>query len=73
MHEITFGKESYHLNSTMEQWCRDNIGQGRWVSGRLTTWEDIEPNLWVIESMFGNTTFMFKEDNDYFWFVLRWS
>jgi len=73
MHEITFNNTRYHLNGEMEQWCKDNIGEGKWVGGKLKTWEGMKPNVWAIESMFGNTTFMFKEDKDYMWFLLRWS
>lgn len=73
MNWITFNNTRYHLNGAMEEWCRKHIGAGKWIGNRLTTWEGMEPNVWAIESMFGNTTFMFKEDKDYMWFLLRWS
>jgi len=72
MNSITFNNTRYHLNGAMEQWCRDNIGEGKWIGGRLQTWEGMEPNTWAIESMFGNTTFSFKEQKHYNWFILRW-
>jgi hypothetical protein len=72
MNAITFNNTHYHLNSEMEQWCRTYLGEGRWVGGKLNTWEGMDPNIWAIESMFGNTTFMFKEDKHYHWFILRW-
>lgn len=52
----------------MEEWCRDNVGQGGWV-GRY----EREDDRWSIDSMFGNTTFKFKNEKDYVWFLLRWS
>lgn len=74
MSHITFGKDCYHLNGEMERWCRDTIGSGRWVGGQLTTWEGMPADeVWAVCSMFGNTTFMFKRERDYQWFLLRWS
>jgi hypothetical protein len=73
MNSITFDNTRYHLNGAMEEWCRAQLGQGKWIGDRLTTWEGMEPNVWALTSMFGNTTFFFKEDKDYMWFLLRWS
>jgi hypothetical protein len=73
MNSITFNNTRYHLNGAMEEWCREQLGQGKWIGNRLVTWEGMEPNVWTIESMFGNTTFSFKEDKDFTWFLLRWS
>lgn len=73
MNAITFGKDYYHLNGAMEEWCRTYAGEGKWIGGKLKTWEGMGNNVWAIESMFGNTTFMFKEDKHYHWFILRWS
>jgi hypothetical protein len=28
---------------------------------------------WTIHSMFGNTTFAFKNKRHYTWFILRWN
>ena len=70
---ITFGKDRYHLNGEMEQWCKDNVGPGKWIGGTLKTWEGMEPNVWVIESMFGNTTFSFKDPKHLTHFLLRWA
>lgn len=72
--EITFGKDRYHLNGAMETWCADHIGKGGWTYGSPVTWEGMKSDwVWVIYSMFGNTTFAFKEQKDYNWFVLRWA
>jgi hypothetical protein len=65
MNSITFGKERYHLNGAMEYWCADHIGKGGW----LREYDD----MWNINSIFGNTTFKFKNEKDYTWFVLRWA
>jgi hypothetical protein len=69
---ITFNNTHYHLNGEMEQWCRTYVGEGRWVGGKLETWEGMGNYVWAIESMFGHTTFMFKESKYYHWFLLRW-
>lgn len=65
MNEITFGKNRYHLNGTMEAWCEEHIGSGGWTNS--------DAALWKIESMFGNTTFTFKHDRDATAFALRWA
>jgi hypothetical protein len=71
--EITFGKDRYHEHGRMEYWCEKNIGPGGWVWGSPKTWEGLDDKLWVMHSAFGNTTFAFKEQKHYNWFVLRWS
>jgi hypothetical protein len=70
---ITFGKDRYHQHLEMEEWCRTYVGEGKWIGGRIDTWEGMEPNIWAIESMFGNTTFMFKDPKNLTLFLLRWA
>ena len=53
----------------MEQWCLDHVGKGGW----LYRFDQDDSDMWGIKSMFGNTTFMFKEPKDYTMFILRWS
>ena len=66
---ITFGKDQYYLNGSMEQWCLDHVGKGGW----LYRFDQDDSDMWGIKSMFGNTTFMFKEPKDYTMFILRWA
>ena len=74
MKEITFGKDRYYLNGAMETWCADHIGRGGWTFDSPKTWEGMKDDwVWVMHSMFGNTTFCFKEEKHFNWFVLRWS
>lgn len=73
MNEVTFGKDRYHLNDEMEKWCKQNVGPGGWTGASPKTWKGMGEKTWVIHSMFGNTTFCFKEEKHYNWFVLRWS
>lgn len=70
---ITFGKDRYHQNRAMEQWCEKNIGPGCWAFGKANTWQGMDDKLWTIDSMFGNTTFSFKNDKDCTLFLLRWA
>ena len=73
MKEITFGKDRYHLNGAMETWCADHIGRGGWTFDSPKTWEGMKDGwVWTMHSMFGNTTFCFKEEKHFNWFVLRW-
>lgn len=72
MHYITFGKDDYHLQNEMSQWCVQHFGEGKWISERYPNdWTNM-PN-WTIHSMFGHTTFAFKQSKHYNWFILRWS
>jgi hypothetical protein len=69
----TFGKDRYHLNGEMEQWCRENIGDGGWSYANPETWEGMGDKIWVMSSMFGNTKFSFKDPKDLTMFLLRWA
>jgi hypothetical protein len=71
--EITFGKDRYHEQKDMEEWCYNNIGPGRWTYHFPLTWKGMGDNLWVVYSTFGNTTFAFKNDKHLTMFMLRWS
>jgi hypothetical protein len=61
---VTFGKDKYHLNREMEQWCEEHIGPGGWVR--------CNNDLWNVTSIFGDTTFSFKEKEHLTWFMLVW-
>lgn len=73
INEITFGKDRYHEIGSMEYWCAKHIGKGGWTSDTPKTWEGMGGKIWIVHSMFGNTTFCFKNERDYTFFVLRWS
>lgn len=71
--EITFGKDRYSQHLEMESWCRDNIGPGGWTYDSPKSWKGMGDKIWIMHSMFGNTTFAFKDPRHYTLFVLRWS
>lgn len=72
MNYITFDKERFHLNDEMQNWCSHKFGPGNWIGERtVKDWEGMQVN-WTIHSMFGHTTFSFKNPKDYHWFILRW-
>ena len=73
MHEITFGKDRYHLQGEMERWCKTYIGPGGWTGATPKTWEGMGSKVWVIHCMFGETTFAFKEPKHFTLFSLYWS
>ena len=66
--KITFGKDRYYQHLEMEQWCREVIGNGGWhtIDSRPAELD------WWMNSMFGNTTFAFKQEKHYTLFILRW-
>jgi hypothetical protein len=70
---ITFGKERYHQNREMEQWCLENIGKGGWTYNTPSTWEGMNGKIWIMHSIFGRTTFAFKDARHLTLFALRWS
>jgi hypothetical protein len=72
MNFFTFGKDKYHLHPEMEQWCHDNIGKGGWTYTTPKTWKGMGDKIWSIDSMFGNTTFAFKDPKHLTFFLLRW-
>lgn len=71
--EITFGKDRYHEQKDMEEWCHNNIGPGCWSYSSPLTWRGMGDKLWVVYTMFGSTTFAFKNASDLTLFILRWS
>ena len=70
---ITFGKDRYHQHIEMENWCSSKFGPGGWSYQTPETWEGMNGKIWVMHSMFGNTTFAFKEAKDLTLFLLRWA
>jgi hypothetical protein len=70
---ITFGKDRYHQHPEMEQWCRDYVGEGGWSYATPKTWEGMGDKIWIMHSMFGNTTYCFKDPKQLTMFILRWS
>ena len=73
VHWTTFDKDRYHQHREMEQWCHDIIGVGGWTYDTPVTWEGFGDKIWIMHSMFGRTTFAFKESKHLSWFLLRWS
>lgn len=71
---LVLGREHYHLQRDMEQWCEQNIGKNKsnknWVFNEPKSWEDLGD--WCMSSMFGNTFFYFKRDEDAMMFALKW-
>jgi hypothetical protein len=65
MIKIKFGKDKYHLVVEMNKWLKENIGHGGW-----------QPMLdakWHVESAYGTTWYVFKDESDAMLFLLRWS
>jgi hypothetical protein len=72
MNYITFGKDQYHLHREMQVWCDQHVGHGHWIGEPYPKDWTSMPD-WTIHSMFGNTTFAFKDAKHYTLFILRWS
>ena len=69
---ITFGKDRYHEHGRMEYWCEQHFGEGKWINEPYPKdWTNMP--AWTVHSMFGNTTFAFKNERHYTWFTLRWA
>lgn len=73
MNKITFDKTRYHQQYEMESWCKNNIGPGGWTYESPKTWEGMQDKIWVMHSMFGNTTFVFKDQKHLSMFILKWA
>lgn len=71
-YEVRFGKDRYHQQREMEVWCLECIGNGGWSYSTPKTWDGMAGNLWVMHSMFGHTTFAFKNEADASMFILKW-
>lgn len=67
----TFEKDRYHQVQEIDHWCTEKFGVGKWIYERTPkSWEDMP--RWTVHSMFSNTTFAFREQDDYFLFLLKW-
>jgi hypothetical protein len=72
MNYLTFGKDQYHLHREQQVWCEQHFGQGKWINEPYPKdWTSMP--AWTIHSMFGNTTFAFKNSKDFTLFALRWT
>jgi len=69
----TFGKSRYHQQIEMVAWCRVNCGYGKWLTQTPNSWLGLEDLNWTVDSIFGNTTFSFKNPKHYTMFLLRWA
>lgn len=68
----TFDKDRYHEQGLMSDWCVKNFGEGQWIGEPYPKkWEGLPD--WTIHCMFGTTTFAFKHEKDYHWFLMRWA
>lgn len=65
--KVSFGKDRFHEQEDMIQWCRKNLGTGGWNQSLV-----LGESRWRVDSMFGNTHFWFKEERDYLLFCLKW-
>jgi len=65
--KITLGKDKYHLNKEMMEWCLEFVG-GDNIGSPPT---GINPT-WDVTIVFGNSTYYFKNERDLILFKLRW-
>ena len=65
---FSFGKDRYHQQLDMIEWCEKNIGTG----GYYSFTRNPETAKWAIESMFGNTHFFFSDPKAALLFSLTW-
>jgi len=67
---ITFGKDRYHQQNEIRDWCKEHVGHGEWTDIMPESWED---RSWAMYSMFGNITYAFKDPKHLTAFLLRWA
>jgi hypothetical protein len=65
---FSFGKDRFHEQNKMLEWCKDNLGPG----GYYAFTNNPENAKWAIESMFGTTHFFFQDPKDAVLFGLKW-
>lgn len=69
MTELKLGREYYHLQREIMDWCYKNIGNGDWADKGMMEDRNFK---WGVSSMFGNTFLTFRDDRDASLFVLKW-
>lgn len=73
MNIIEFDKTRYYQQDAMQKWCEQFIGPGTWSHYAIDYWPDDTTALWIVQSVFGYTTFAFKEEQHLHWFLLKWT
>lgn len=72
---ISFDNRSYFLHHEMIAWCDEFIGKNpsyrTWVYQEPGDWRGL--GTWCVSSVFGNTFFYFKHEQDATLFALRWA
>jgi hypothetical protein len=66
------GQNRVHLIPEIEKWCEEQIGRGKRGYISDNSWEGLDHIEWSICNTIGRTTFSFKHEHDYEWFILRW-
>ena len=71
----TFQSCSIHQHEEMIEWCRQHIGIGTWWAGFPALPDGMAwcISLNINDRIAGRTTFWFKNEQDFIFFVLRWS
>ena len=70
--EVQFSNRHYHLQGDMIEWCEKHIGknpENNWVYADPGDWDN---RIWCVSSMFGNTSFFFKNPVHATAFSLKW-
>lgn len=67
MTEIWFGKDQYHRQQEMYQWCINHLGIGGWGIPYRNGLE-----RWGMDCNFGSTCFYFRDESDATLFSLKW-
>jgi hypothetical protein len=70
---VTIGKDQYHLLSEVRRWCLENIGHGGYINDPTLANPDDDEEKWLVDTTYGNSTFVFKYESDAILFTLRWA
>ena len=65
MQVVKVSKRLYHMLEHMKYWCSQNVGAGGYLS--------CDNQMWRIDTNFGNSEFLFVNDEDAMAFKLRFS
>jgi hypothetical protein len=70
--KVVIGRNRVHLIPEIVKWGEEQIGRGKWGYISDNSWEGLDHIDWSICSTVDRTTFSFKHEHDYEWFILRW-
>lgn len=75
MYKFSFQKDKYHLQEEIAEWCKENVGHGKWIPyySAGTEWAIQSDLQWMIVLYsLGRIDYWFRDEHDAFKFKMSY-